>query len=222
MNGKEAGLLYKQEVVDKEHIAAAAETKNGIVENGSGYKVKDAATGYEVTYSLSEVAEMVQSYPQYILSLVNREDFEFLGLKKYADSGFRETYQFTQCQVNQLKKILHLIIDKRKPPREAAFMIEHEDEYRKIAQQLSVAITAWLLTPEDKSWKALVETFSKIPTLDNKESQALVAVEGIGDSFGQCASQLSVGEREVKNILNSAKTKMGLDLLDLLRMVHEK
>jgi hypothetical protein len=167
-------------------------------------------------YGLSEAAEKANTYAQYILSLIKR--FNFLRPRKIDKTGTRETYGFTEEDIQRIQQVNRLT-DRGKSLREAVAMVKSNKVYQSIGKTVIDAIIEWGKNPGDSAcWLRVVEAFANSPALDELERKVLLAVEGYDKSLMECAVELNLrSEKEVKDILNSAYGKVGSVIFHLLK-----
>lgn len=167
---------------------------------------------------LSEVADTLGVVAQHIINLINR--YSFIQPKKSADKRSRETYIFTQAEIDRLRKFFKIRGKLHKTVGEAVQILEKDAEYTLAAQKLHEALKQYDGDPE--SWMEIVEALSLSPELAPQEKEVLLLMEGKKSTLLEAGARLGIkSEREVGLILENAYKKAGRSFFDLYKLVAE-
>lgn len=169
------------------------------------------------TYRLSEVAEKTGLSAQYINNLIVR--YGLLEPTKSKENGLRESYEFTEEEIDLINRLKHLTVQGR-PFREALEFLKQDARYRRDAKRLVNALQLWSDEPTAASWKTLVSKIIALPIFEEREKHVLLYIDGEGMTLAQCAIELQLaGENDVIPILDAAYAKLGRVWMYILRLV---
>lgn len=216
----EAGSLIREayremrERDDEERYEISRSSDGSIQTRRKGGDTESRERQVSYTYRLSQVAEITGLTAPYIVNLINRH--RIINPTRDAQYGSREVYAFTQEDVDTLKKVANGL-SLGYSITEIAEILKHEDVYEQLVEPLITAQTQWLQERDELAWQEVVDTFTRFPSLDDKERWVL----GLREhrlSLIECAAELGLeSEKEVKELLDSAYRKIGEELFLILR-----
>lgn len=225
--GKQKGRSYKQSVKGHKTLYSVPLVNENIgfgppMEDGTALPSEDSAQNMTNALRLRDVAQSTAMSEQYIINLIER--YQIIQPEKTGSYGTRPAYRFMPDDVQTLLRVQKLL-RKGTPISEIRQLMSQDAAYQDAARKLADALKT-LLTDKQfdaESWQDVVWALGRIPSLSEQEREVLLLIEGKDCDLVQTAAQLGLpSERAVRVLLDSAKAKLGVALLHVLRLAAEK
>lgn len=168
------------------------------------------------TFRLTEVANLLKTYPQEIISYIHR--YEVVFTQHDSSTGINEN-AFTKFDIQSLE-LMFSLRERGIPPQEAAAialnfpeLINNSLLFLNFISELGHSKNQAVLLP-------LIQLIAELPDLlSEQEKKMLVATEGKGKNLLNASIEAGATTgREGKRILSSAYEKIGFYMLLLLRL----
>lgn len=172
----------------------------------------ESETSKGVTYTVGEVAELVKTYPQYVVSLVNRVDFLNPTL---VESGNRTVYAFSQRDVDNIANICYLIAQ-GESFNDAIELVKLKSVLRAFSVPFLEALSK---VADDGGIENLMSVVANSPLMTEEERSVFSAVHVDGLSISAAFKKLNLLTLyNTKRILTSAESKISEHFLLLQKL----